>query len=313
MLLIAKPVTPLFSSTCDFALRMPAMAADFLELETQIGRRFREDSVTDIIIASLLKVGGSDASVFTPPEVITGGDFDLLIYQPGTAQGVQYRIQSKRLVPHPTKWPLSSYRELDHPHGSGKQASTLIRSSAREKIPTIPLYAFYNPFSVCKESGNKIAGIQLADGQAISSIVRALVTARGMGKRPRWKRLEYLEKLFFPLSTILCPRSIDTTYSSSIIRPEESQKAVLAAIAERRNEQAYTDYSVLRLPAGPPADARLPARQSDAFSDKRPVSRSRPGQREVPLVVERAMKRKPDEPAIQHARIKRPKLILLSR
>jgi hypothetical protein len=117
---------------------MPVMAADFLELETQIGRRFREDSVTDIVLASLLKIGGNNATVFTPPETKTGGDFDLLIFQPETTQGVQYRIQAKRLVANATDWLWSSYRELDHPHGSGKQASTLIRSSAQERMPTIP-------------------------------------------------------------------------------------------------------------------------------------------------------------------------------
>lgn len=65
-------MTPLFNSPCDLAERMPTMAAEFLELETKIGRRFREDSVTDILIASLLKIGGSNATVFTPSEAYTG-------------------------------------------------------------------------------------------------------------------------------------------------------------------------------------------------------------------------------------------------
>ena len=290
------------------------MAAEFLELETQIGRRFREDSVTDIIIASLLKIGGGDATVFTPPEVKTGGDFDIVIYQPGTDDGVQYRIQSKRLVLNATNWVWSSYRELDHPHGSGKQASTLIRSSAQEKMPTIPLYAFYNPLGVCDASKGEIAGIQLADGRAIGAIVRALLKAKAEGKRPRWKRVEYLRHFFFPLSTILCPPADESSSGYLIIRPEVSRQAVLTAIEERRIAPMDIEDAPPRLRSELAEVARLPSpHQMDGAVGSPPVSRRSQKRRDVPKVVERAIGRQPDEPAIQRARIKRPKLVLLSR
>jgi hypothetical protein len=170
-------MAPLFSSACDLADRIPAMISDFLDLEDRIGRRFREDSVTDIIIASLLKIGGSNATVLVPPEVKTGGDFDILLIDPQTGQSIQYRIQAKRLIPHSTYWPWGSYRELDHPHGTGKQSSTLIRSSAKEKIHTIPLYAFYNPATACHASDGALSGIELADGREVNEIVKALVKA----------------------------------------------------------------------------------------------------------------------------------------
>jgi hypothetical protein len=291
---------------------MPEMTADFLELETHIGRRFREDSVTDIIIASLLRIGGTNATVFTPPEVRTGGDFDLVIFRPQTADGIQYRIQSKRLVPNTTNWAWSSYKELDHPHGSGRQASTLIRSSAQEKMPTIPLYAFYNPSSACKASKDEIAGIQLADGRAISAIVRALVKARAEGRRPRWKRMEYLRHLFFPLSTILCPP--DNESSALIIRPEVSRQAALAAIEERRIAPIDIEDAPPLLSSKPAEVMRLPSPDQVANVLDRPPSLPRSQKRnDVPKIVERAIDRQPNEPPIQRARIKRPKLVLLSR
>lgn len=305
---------PLFSSPCDLAGRIPTMAADFLELETKVGRRFREDSVTDLLIASLLKIGGNDATVFTPPETITGGDFDLVIYKPETGEGIQYRIQSKRLVVNSSNWAWSSYRELDHPHGSGKQASTLIRSSAQEKVPTVPLYAFYNPFSVCEASGNEIAGIQLADGRAISAIVRALVKARREGKRPRWKRLEYLRHLFFPLSTILCPADEESLSANQIIQPEVSRQAAQTAIAERQLLQSTMDDAnlwlnneVVETPSLPPPNQVATASHSASLSVPHPKPRG------IPKIIERAINREPDKPSIQRARVRRPKLVLLSR
>lgn len=292
------------------------MAAGFLELETQIGRRFREDSVTDIIIASLLSIGGSNATVFTPPEVTTGGDFDLVIYNPAATDGVQYRIQAKRLVSNGKNWSWSSYRELDHPHGTGKQASTLVRSSAQEKVPTIPLYAFYNPLGVCEASNNEIAGIQLADGRAINAIVRALVQAKAKGRRPRWKRVEYLRPLFFPLSTILCTPN-DGTAASAIIGPEVSRRAALAAIADRRIEASGFDYRPLVSTSGTAFIGKLPPPgRSGKSAGLHEEVKSRAGsqqRREIPKIIERAIARTTDQPAIQFARIKRPKLILLSR
>ncbi|MBN8806007.1 MAG: hypothetical protein J0H81_13175 [Sphingopyxis terrae] len=306
-------MTPIFTSPCDLAERIPAMAADFLELETKIGRRFREDSVTDIIIASLLKIGGEDATVFTPPEALTGGDFDLVIFQPATGDSVQYRIQSKRLVPNPTNWLRGSYRELDHPHGTGKQASTLIRSSAQEKLPTIPLYAFYNPLGACDASQGEISGIQLADGRQINAIVRALVKAKAKGKRPRWKRVEYLRHLFFPLSTILCPTENSPPDLSLIIAPAASRRAVVAAIAERQIAQPDIEDAPPQLEFKSAEIARLspPERKAGRANLPSLVRASKRGN--VSEVVERAINRQPDEPAIQRARIKRPKLVLLSR
>lgn len=288
------------------------MAADFLELETQIGRRFREDSVTDIIIASLLKIGGTNATVFTPPEVKTGGDFDLIIFRPETGDGIQYRIQSKRLVPNSTNWGWSSYRELDHPHGSGGQASTLIRSAAREKMPTIPLYALYNPLSVCEASNNELTGIQLADGRAIAAIVRALVKAKAEGRRPRWKRVEALRHLFFSLSTILCPHADDRSSESPIIRPEASREAALAAIGERRIAPRDIQNAMPQLRSELTAVARLPSPDEVARAIDNSAAAPR-GRHNLPKVIERAIFRLPEEPAIQHARIRRPKLVLLSR
>lgn len=302
-------LTPLFSSPCDLARRIPELIADFLELENKVGRRFREDSLTDIIVASMLQILGSNATVLTPNESVTGSDFDIMIVAPATGDAVQYRLQAKRLSPHNSQWDWGSYKELAHPHGSGAQASTLVRSSAHESVPTIPLYAFYNPASACRASGGVLSGIELADGRQINEIVKTLVKAKP--KRPRLKRVAHLQDLFFPLSTLLCPPG-DQTEGATVIAPEASRRAVLGAVESRRpswlreEEIRVLDAPQRRLGVRP-GDGALPDR---ALEDIAPVLRSRELPRRYPKVVEDALRS--DGPRIRKARVKRTKLILVS-
>lgn len=304
-------LTPLFDSPCDLAQRIPSMVSNFLDLENKVGRRFREDSVTDIVIASLLKIAGQNATVLVPPEVKTGGDFDILIVEPSTSEAIQYRIQAKRLSPNQTNWKWGNYRELDHPHGKGGQSSKLIRSSAKEKIETIPLYAFYNPESVCSASDGAINGIELADGREINQIVKALVKAKAKAKKPRYKRIEYLLGLFFPLSTILCPLvSGGESAATSIISPRISRAAVEAAIKARPRPGWMHFEQVPRLSQAPRDNIKkfpLPADDANRHLDR--ILRTT----QFSPLVERAIKRRQDQDAIQIARVNRPKIILVSR
>jgi hypothetical protein len=297
-------IAPLFASACDLAERMPAMVSEFLDLENKIGRRFREDSVTDIILASLLKMGGKNATVLVPSESRTGGDFDILLINPSRSEAVQYRIQAKRLAPHKINWKWGSYREIDHPHGTGAQSSELVRSSSHESITTIPLYAFYNPESVCIASGGLVSGIEMADGIEIRSIVKSIVNAKQLQKRPRLKRVENLLHLFFPLSTLLCEPSVPNP-ESTIITPRYSLNAVEAAIASRRE-----------------AGARIIGQRSSTFSsaDSEPAVRlAETPQRLVytergyPAVIQDALQRLSSGSRIRRARVKRPKIILIDR
>lgn len=304
---------PLFDSPCDLAQRIPSMVSDFLDLENKIGRRFREDSVTDIIIASLLKIAGGGATVLVPPEVKTGGDFDILIVEPETGDAIQYRIQAKRLSPHATNWAWGSYRELDHPHGHGGQSSTLIRSSVQEKIQTIPLYAFYNPETACRASAGAIAGIELADGREINQIVKALVKAKAASKRPRLKRVEYLRDLFFPLSTILCPPPGDARSPMAILPPRISRFAVASAIARRSRPEWMRAEKVPSL-GRPDRDETLTlAPPSEEGGARLEASQATSARRRLPALIEKAIDRQPGEDPIRVARVKRPKIILVSR
>jgi hypothetical protein len=263
------PLTPLFTSPCDLADRLPPLIADFLDLEITLMRRFREESVSDMLVACLLRLAGADISVQVPiNEAVTGNDFDIIVYDPPSRRAVQYRIQAKRLTPHPTEWAKGSYRELAHTHNTGTQSAALIRSSAAEPgILTLPLYAFYNPARTCVASGGRVSGLALADGHAVRGLVARLVKAKP--SRPPLKRLSTLRPYFFPLSTLLCPeppvsgrriptpdeslRAVESAIEAGAARARRGRGTAASSLATRsRDDAASRDTQTTRLGINPP-------------------------------------------------------------
>ena len=292
------PLTPLFASPYDLADRLPPLIADFLDLEITLRRRFREESVSDMIVASLLRLAGADLSVQVPSsEKVTGNDFDIIVYEPPTRNAVQYRIQAKRLTPHATNWGMGSYKELAHPHGTGTQSSALIRSSAAEKrILTIPLYAFYNPARTCTASGGSVNGLKLADGYAIRAQIAKLLKAKP--KRPPVKRLATLHSLFFPLSTLLCPPS--PVSERRILKPEESLRAVEGAIKAATRRQGGGETTPI-IAAPDNVDAAFPKR----------IRSTRLGPT-LPQVLALATARRQSSDSFVHADVRCPTIVLFA-
>ena len=291
-------LAPLFSSACDLAHRMPPLVAEFLELETHLRRRFREESITDLLVASLSCLPDKDLVVFFPKnETNTGEDFDLILFDPILRQAVQYRIQAKRLKPHPTNWLIGSYPELAHPHGTGKQSLSLVRSAAAEKrIRTIPLYAFYNPAGACDSSGGLLSGINLADGRMIRGLVRALIKAKP--KRPPLKRLSTLQPLFFSLSAILCPPSGGLVNLS----PAESLRSVTGAMAAATLRFIDAFEGVAR------------PLLADARRHEKDWERALGSFEEPPPMLRKAMELRGRDPLerLSPARVPRPRVVLIS-
>ncbi len=301
-------ITPTFSSSCDLANRLPVMIAEFIDIEQHLKRRFREDTITDILVASLLSLPGNDIVVLTPPETKTGGDFDLLIITPTSGESVQFRIQAKRLTPHRHDWKLGSYPELSHPHNSGAQSQALLRGLGSEAINTVPLYAFYNPAHVCTASGGIISGIELASGWEIRERIKAMVKMKP--KRLPYKRINSLQSLFFPLSTILCTPS-STARISTIPLPAEARSAVIDAIQARSGLAGFSQTLAIREVAAPQLQIAAGMESLDAASRHR-RSRTRGGDRstELPAIIRDAIERRKER--IITAKVKRPKIMLIA-
>lgn len=243
---------PVFTSACELADKLPAMIGDFLDLDWALGRRFREDSLTDIIIASFLKLASSEVAIQTPNEWKTGSDFDLLIADLDASTVIQYRIQAKRLYSHVSKWALGSYRELAHPKNSGKQAAKLVDpANLTGPIPTVPLYAFYNPSTVCSAAGNCFQGVALADGYEVSAIVQKI--ASGSPKPTTARRVSEMHHLFFPLANLLCPPP--KAVAKLVASPDQSLRQVNEAIISRQTSQSPS-RSLYEVGRQIPADVR---------------------------------------------------------
>lgn len=298
------PIAPIFTSPCDLATRLPGLIAEFLDLEEHLKRRFREDSITDILVASLLSLPGDNVVVLTPPEAKTGGDFDLVLVEPVSGKAVQFRIQAKRLTPHKTNWMTGSYVELAHPHNNGGQSAKLIRALGREAIPTIPLYMFYNPASVCAASGGTIDGIALASGWEIRERVKTMVQVKP--KRLPYKRIGSLEPLLFPLTTLLCPPPARVS-TSFFPHPEEVRAEVERAIEDRTGlaglgqTARIESETVRRLPGN--ADRRV------ATADRRRAVRPQ-GENDLPVAIQAAIARRGER--IIRLRGPRPRIILIA-
>ena len=300
-------IAPIFASSCDLAERLPLMIAEFLDIEQELKRRFREDSVTDILVASLLSVPGNGVVVLTPPEPKTGGDFDLVVVHPLSGDAVQFRIQAKRLTPHKHDWEIGSYAELAHPHNSGAQSQKLLRGLGKEAITTIPLYAFYNPAHVCTASGGTVSGIELASGWEIRERIKAIVKVKP--KRLPYKRIGSLQPLFFPLSTILCAPAT-TPRTSDIPTPADARQAVVDAIEARSGLAGFGQ--TLALPEV--SMKALPRDDTTADEEtrriRRPASRSEDRRGGLPAIIRNAVERRSER--IITARVKRPKVVLIA-
>lgn len=219
-----------FASACELADQLPALLGDLIDLEVALGRRFREDSLTDLVIASFLQIGGLPVVVQTPNEKRTGSDFDLDLVDPATRTSIRYRIQAKRLGVPTASWRTRSYRELGHPNGTGAQMDVLCDLKILSgPIPTHPLYAFYNPASVCTKAG--VQGIALADAFMVQELREQ--AKESPKPRPPYKRLARLQHLFFGLDTILCPPP--TATSGVVATPAQSLQAY-NEVARSRSE-----------------------------------------------------------------------------
>lgn len=216
-----------FATPCELAQRLPPLMASFMELELHLSRRFREDSLSDLFIASFLQLPGLPVAVLTPDETRIGSDLDLELVDPASGTTIRYRIQAKRLGRPTVNWKNRSYHHLAHPNETGGQTGVLCDlNNLAGAVPTIPLYAFFNHDSVCAASG--VPGIALADAFEIEDLI---VTSLGKTPKPLFKRISSVQHLFFDLATILCPPTPGT--GRGIATPQESRDGFDAAIRAR--------------------------------------------------------------------------------
>jgi hypothetical protein len=203
---------------CEFAYQFPDLAARILHRDRNKRRNFREESVTDLLMAGLTAFEPFGIYVdFPKDESKTGEDMDWEFVDPTAADGRYYlrlHIQAKRaIVGAPQTNRYWWYRELDHEAqkdtGYGSQAQTLL-SGARTIRGCVPLYMFYHTKDALQPEDAKgnlpaLEGVNVMFAHHLLPILRTSPPKKGNGRWPRAdKKAAKWRPHFMPLSTLLC-------------------------------------------------------------------------------------------------------------
>jgi hypothetical protein len=213
---------------CNFADAFPRFVGQFLDHEWGLRRRLREETVTDMWVASLVAMRGLGVHVDLADEIKTGADLEIWFLSSNRERGIGFLIQAKRshcgkVLMRPAcglDFGRHRFEELDHAAGDGRSKGSQARdlTLAANGRGVYPLYAFYMPGHIFEKSG-RIQGIMLADGYQVRH--RIVLGRRDAwrrrtypigGSKPRrgkaeFKALEHLEGLMFPLSVMFCFKS----------------------------------------------------------------------------------------------------------
>ncbi len=172
-------------------------------------RRFREESVTDLMMYSLLMLGHPNILVEFPNEATTGADMEWNFV--GLADRTHFRllIQSKQLYGDGDVWERHTYKKLFYRTGaSGELQAVLLANTARSSVATYPLYAFYNPRGSCElafRDGARLDGVNLADGYWIEALLKSAITSSA---QQRYRRLGTIHHGLFGLADLFCPPTV---------------------------------------------------------------------------------------------------------
>lgn len=195
---------------CQLAHQFPPFVESFLERSRPLRRRFREETVTDLLMGSLITAGGRRIIVEFPDEPVTGADMEWNFVNPDDHTFFRILLQAKQCYGDGKVWTRHGYKELFHKAGSGPNLQAVaLCDTARATPATYPLYIFYNPANTCtaaRAAGlEAVTGASLADGYIIEQLTTKATTRK---LRTSNKSLKKIAPVLFPLSDLLCPPTI---------------------------------------------------------------------------------------------------------
>lgn len=255
---------PLRDPLCEFAHQFPDLAARILHRDRHKRRNFREESVTDLLMAGLTAFEPFGIYVdFPKDESKTGEDMNWEFVDPNAADGRRYlrlHIQAKRaILGAPKRNPYWWYRELDHEAqrnaGHGSQAERLL--SAAAAIPgCVPLYMFYHTQDALRAEDikNKLPAIEGVNAMFATHLAPVLTANPPKTGNGRWARADKevatWRPKFMPLSALLCfgngpfvftlPSGPDAAF---LLVPQAASFSP-GALADRLEEHRKTQLSV---------------------------------------------------------------------
>ncbi|WP_248410218.1 DUF6615 family protein [Aliiroseovarius sp. S2029] len=196
---------------CHMAHNFPAFTENFLDRSATLQKSFREETITDMLIANIVALGGKNVVVDFPNELSTGADMEWTLVDRSDGSFVRLLIQAKRSYGKGKQWGRHSFRELYHQSGTPKalQAKVLC-DTARAAAATYPLYIFYVPGKTCKlarlDNALNASGVTLADGYEIEKLA---ISASDRKTRTKNRSSRTISEKMFPLQSLFCPQSIN--------------------------------------------------------------------------------------------------------
>ncbi len=198
---------------CHYAGIFPPRAALFMDGSTRLRRRFREETITDMLMAGLLALEAFGIIVDFPDERQTGADMEWhFVNLAGPGSHFCLSIQAKSLYAKQRDWQHHSYSKLLYRVGGKSQAHILVNNARRahaQGIATYPFFAFYNPQRSCADAAGaniEIEGVNIADGFVVESLIRK---ANDRASRTAVKRVGTLHPYFYALKDLLCAGHAD--------------------------------------------------------------------------------------------------------
>lgn len=267
---------------CYLANQFPPFVASFLERSRPLRRRFREETVTDLLMGSLVTAGGGRIIVEFPDEPVTGADMEWNFVNPDDGTFFRILLQAKQCYGEGRVWTRHGYRELLHTVGNGTNLQAVVLcNTARADAATYPLYIFYHPESTVTAADaaglGAVSGASLADGYTVEQLVTGATTRT---LRTRNKSLKTIAPLLFPLSDLFCPPTVvgagplafaPGRFMFPMVIGREGERTVLGVpipptpiairdrIARRREAMAeIRGVAVAELPAVPPVAKQIP-------------------------------------------------------
>ena len=196
---------------CLFAQHFPRSVATLLQRGQTLKRRFREETVTDLLMANLLALGGGSILVDFPDEPTTGADMEWNFINRDTREHFQILLQAKRVYEADPDWRLHRYKELFYRSGplGILQVDTLCRTARTRSNATYPGYIFYNLASTCRSAHTQgainLLGVNLSDASAVQMLA-ASSTSKKLEKLN--SAVGALYPFFFSLADIFCPSNV---------------------------------------------------------------------------------------------------------
>jgi hypothetical protein len=153
---------------CHFACKFPQFVAEFLHTSRGTGRSFREETITDIMMANLKLLGRDRVIVRFPNEPRTGADMEWNFVNRSDGSYYRLLVQAKCASGERPDWSRHTYRQLSHCVQGLYQADTLCQQSKDATNPAYPVYIFYHPLHICQSAVRarlrNVEGANLANG-----------------------------------------------------------------------------------------------------------------------------------------------------